>query len=321
MRSRCACVVFVLVAFILSLKIARSASLPQASVGPKVLTITTAGSVEVSWEGQKASLRKGQRLGVWTLMAVVSATRKSRFAVFEDFTQRKGHILFVDLQGVQVDLPKSLEPTFAEPSGLYHGHSLEEVRNSDRDLLGEEILAKVGDPDYNEVAACFPPISKMSTYTFVGTHDNLDKVGFRYGGRTERFWPDQYVPQIEKIRQNGHVWDGLVGGWLPVVRFVYPEESGNWSEMVAYAPMRMDNDNNSIQPVWYRLSRVEGNELKWVRYFDSYHPFPPRSEYPAEPFYEELLAMRAGWNHALDSGMKIAIPDERLANKIGRAHV
>jgi hypothetical protein len=278
------------------------------------LAITSDGAIEVSWEGQKASLRKGQRLGVWTLMAVVPATQKAGFAVFEDFTQKKGNILIVDLQGVRVDLPKSLEPTFAEPSSLYRGHSLQEVKNSDRDLLGEEILAKGGDPDYNEVAACFPPISNMKTYTFVGTQDNLDKIGFRYGGRTDRFFPDQYVPLIEKIRQNGQVEDGLVGGWLPVVRFVYPEKSGNWTEMVAYAPMRVDNGNNSIQPVWYRLSRVEDNELKWVRYFDSYHPFPPRLEYPAEPFYEELLAMRSGWSRALDSGMTIAIPDERLAN-------
>jgi hypothetical protein len=314
MRQMCAYAGFALVTFVLSLGVARSAPPPDAPVGPKLLAITSTGVVEVSWVGQKASLRKGQRLGVWTLMAVVSSPRKSAIAVFEDFTQKKGHILFVDQRGVQVDLPKSLEPSFADPSGLYRGHSFQEVMGSDHDLLGEEILAKAGDPDYDEVAACFPPISKMKTYTFVGTHDNMDKIGFRYGGRTERFFPDQYVPQIEKIRQKGQVWDGLVGGWLPAVRFVYPEESGSWTELIAYAPMRMDNGNNLIQPVWYRMSRVEDNELKWVRYFDSYHPFPPRLEYPAEPFYEELLGMREGWNRAMGSAMTIAIPDERLAN-------
>ena len=314
MRRSCALVVLILVTFMFLPRAARSASPPDAPAGPKLLAISSAGVVEVSWEGQKASLRKGQRVGVWTLMAVVPPTRKPGSAVFEDFTGQKGHILVVDLQGVQVDLPKSLEPTFADPSSLYHGHTLQEVKSSQRDLLGEEILSKAGDPDYNEVAACFPPISNMKTYTFVGTHDNLDKIGFRYGGRTDRFFPDVIVPQIEKIRQAGQVWDGLVGGWLPVVRFVYPEESGNWSELVAYAPMRVDNGNNEIQPAWYRLSRIEENELKWARYFDSYHPFPPRMEYPAEPFYEELLAMRAGWNHALDSGMTISIPDERVAN-------
>jgi hypothetical protein len=307
-------VIPVLITFMLLPWALRSASSADAPSAPKVSTITPAGTVAATWEGRMARLQKGQRLGVWTLMAVVSLSRMPSAAVFEDFTKRTGHILFVNAQGVQVELPKSLEPTFASPSGLYHGHTLEEIKKSDRDLLGDEILAKGGDPDYDEVAACFPPISKMKTYTFVGTHDNSDKIGFRYGGRTDRFFPDVILPQIEKIRQEGRVWDGLVGGWLPVVRFVYPEETGSWSELVAYAPMRIDNGNNQIQPVWYRLSRIENDELKWVRYFDSYHPFPPRLEYPAEPFYKELLAMRDGWNHALDSAMTIAIPDERLAN-------
>ena len=51
-----------------------------------------------------------------------------------------------------------------------------------------------------------------------------------------------------------------------------------------------------------------------MRYFDSYHPFPPRLEAKAESFYEELLAMRAGWEHALAQGMQINIPDQRLAD-------
>ena len=37
--------------------------------------------------------------------------------------------------------------------------------------------------------------------------------------------------------------DGLVGGWLPALRFVYPEKPGDWSELVIYAPMRVENGN------------------------------------------------------------------------------
>jgi hypothetical protein len=113
----------------------------------------------------------------------------SRLAVFEDFSQTNGHLLFVDTKGVKLDLPKSGEPTRADPKSLYRGHSLEEVFRSERDLLGEEILAKPGDPDYAEVAACFPPISKTYTYTFVGTRDCLEKVGVFYGGSTPNFDP------------------------------------------------------------------------------------------------------------------------------------
>ncbi len=281
---------------------------------PQVLQIGSGRVVETTCGGARGSLQPGGRLGDWTLMAVLRPGNQPPVAVFEDFSSPNGRIVFVDKAGSQTVFAKSLEPTFAEPATLYRGHTLQEVLNSDRDLLGGEILSQPGDPDYAEVAACFPPISKMRVYTFLGTHDCFEKVGFFYGGGTPNFDPVAYVPAIERIRDQGRVWDGLVGGWLPALRFVYPEKPGDWSEMVAYAPMRVENGNDRVQPVWYRVSRVEGNVLRWVRYFDSYHPFPPRTEQPSERFYEELLAMRAGWERALEPGMKIDIPDQRLAN-------
>jgi len=113
----------------------------------------------------------------------------------------------------------------------------------------------------------------MYTYSFVGTHDCLEKVGVFYGGITPNFDPAAYIPGIRKVRDAGRVLDGLVGGWLPALRFVYPEKPGDWSELVIYAPMRVENGNQRVQPVWYRVCRVENNALRWVRYFDSYHPF------------------------------------------------
>jgi hypothetical protein len=281
---------------------------------PKVVSISPAGNVVARSQGQTRQIAKGQRLGNWTLMAVLQADSKRRLAVFEDFAQSKGRLVFTGEDGKEVELPKSLEPTWAEPGSLYLGHSLEEVFSSERDLLGEELLAKPGDPQYDEVAACFPPISKIRVYTFVGTRECGEKVGIFYGGGTPNFDPAVYVPAIERIRAEGRVLAGLVGGWLPAVRFVYPEQPGDWSELVAYAPGRIENGNSRVQPVWYRVSRIEGHALRWVRYFDSYHPFPPRMEQPAEAFYTELLALRAGLERALAPGMRIEVPDQRLAD-------
>jgi hypothetical protein len=247
-------------------------------------------------------------------MAVIGSVPANGLAVFEDFTQTKGRLVFTGPGGQGFELPKSLEPTFADPATLYRRHKLQEVFSSDRDLLAEEILAGSADPDYDEVAACFPPISKMHVYTFVGTHDCFEKVGVFYGGSTPNFDPAAYAPAIRQIRDEGRVWDGLVGGWLPVIRFVYPEASGKWSELVAFAPTRSENGNQRVQPVWYRVSRIENNTLQWVHYFDSYHPFPPRLEESPRRFYEELLAMRAGWERLLAPAMRIEIPDSRLAN-------
>jgi hypothetical protein len=282
---------------------------------PKVLSISSSGLVRTSRGNVEVTLRSGEEANGWTLMAVVSEKGQPPLAVFEDFTQPKGHLLFVGRNGVTVDLPKSLEPTYADPASLYHGHTLKEVFSSERDLLAEEILARPGDPEYAQVAACFPPMAKMKTcFTFVGTPDNFEKVGILNGGWTPTFDPVAYVPAIEKNRKDGRFLDGLVGGWLPVVRFVYPEQPGDWTEFLAYAPMRLENDNNRVQPVWYRVARVEQNQLKWVRYFDSYHPFPPRLEQPGAPFYEQLLAMRANWEGRLKPAMTIQIPDQRLAD-------
>jgi hypothetical protein len=224
-------------------------------------------------------------------------------------------MLFVDAQGIQIDLPKTLEPTFAEPSTLYRGHTLDDVMASARDLLGNEILSQPGDPEYDEVARCFPPIrNARNAYTFVGTHDTIDKVGVHYGGRTPNFDPAPYDPQIWKLRDDGKVWDGVLGGWLPAVRFVYPQDQGNWTEMIAFAPVRVSNANPRIQPVWYRVTRVENSSLKWVKYIDSYHPFPPRTEYDPQLFYKDLMAMRQSWTRALEPGMQISIPDDRVQN-------
>ncbi|HTL58667.1 MAG TPA: hypothetical protein VL361_23475 [Candidatus Limnocylindrales bacterium] len=281
---------------------------------PELRSIVGPQKIVARFQDQNAELTLGQRSGKWTLMAVLGSNPKNQTAVFEDFTQTKGRIVFAGLSGHTREMPKSLEPTFAEPASLYRGHKLEEIFSDDRDLLAQEILAKPDDPNYDEVAGCFPPISKMYVYTFLGTHDCFEKVGVFYGGSTPNFDPAAYVPAINKIREEGHVWDGLVGGWLPALRFVYPESSGNWSELVAFAPMRLENGNQRVQPVCYRMSRIESNSLQWVRYFDSYHPFPPRSEQSASQFYEELLAMRSGWERALTAGMKIDIPDQHLAD-------
>lgn len=271
------------------------------------------GAVELVSGSEKAVLHKSERFGPWTLMETISGP--GAYAVVEDFTRQDGRLLFVDARGIRIDLPKTLEPTFAEPSTLYRGHAIDDVLRSARDLLGGEILSQPGDPEYDEVARCFPPMRKVTgAYTFVGTHDTFDKVGIQYGGRTPNFDPAPYDPRIRKLRDDGKVWDGLVGGWLPVVRFVYPQDKENWTEMIAFAPVRMSNANPRIQPVWYRVSRVENSALKWVRYIDSYHPFPPRTEYDPKLFYEDLAAMRQSWNRLLEPGMRISVPDERIRN-------
>ena len=280
--------------------------------------ISTIGEnvVEIVDRGIRTTLQPGSRHGGWTFMGAVTHEGKKGHAVFEDFSALDGELAVIDETGNIQTFPKSSEPTSANPASLYRGHTLAEVVNSDHDLLGSEILAQPGDPHFEEVAAAFAPITRMDTYAFVGTPGNADKVGVAYGGRTANFDPAVWVPAIHQIRADRKVLDGLVGGWLPVLRFVYPERAGDWSELVMFAPLRTDENNPRIQPVWYRVCRVERNELKWVKYFDSYPPSPPRAESrPAADFFQDLLALREGWEATLASSVHLDVPDQRLANQ------
>src|SRR5262249_10842770 len=129
----------------------------------------------------------------------------------------------------------------------------------------------------------------------------MDKVGFSYGGRSPNFDPAPYYPPINKIREAGRVWDGLVGAYLPVLRFVYPESPDVWTEMIAFAPLRITNGNDRVQPVWYRIVHIEQGSVKWAHYIDSYHPFPPQTAYDARRFYMELRDLKDGWQEKLSS--------------------
>jgi hypothetical protein len=281
----------------------------------KVLRFPDSSSVELAEGANHSVAHVGERFGNWTLMAVADeSSSPEHFAVLEDFTNQTGHLVVADTHGIRFDLSKSIEPTWADPTKLYNGHKLEEVINSPSDLLGDEILSHPGDPDYNSIAPLIPPIQKINTYSFVGTPQTFDKVGFAYGGRSPDFDPAPYYDPIREIRDKGRVLDGLVGGSLPILRFVYPESRSKWTEMVAFAPFRIVNGNDRIQPVWYRIVHVENGSVAWTRYVDSYHPFPPRTDYDPNLFYRDLIDLQTGWRKILAPAMRIEVPDQRLQN-------
>jgi hypothetical protein len=286
----------------------------RAASFPSIDSILPSGAVIESAPETTHPINAGDTVGKWTLMATINVPGEGPAAVFEDFTELRGHMIVVAGDKVIVDLPKSLAPSAASAEGLYRGHSLEEVMKSTDDLLGREILARPGDPRFDEVAAYLPPISRMFTYTFVGTGQSTDKIGFAYGGRSPAFDPAIWVPAIREIRDRRAVADGLVGGWLPIVRFVYPESDDAWTELLAYAPPRVDNRNPRVQPVWYRVARVERGELRWARTVDTYVPFPPRGEPSGAGFYEDLLKTKSAYEASLQGAMRISVPDQRLAD-------
>src|SRR4051812_46031645 len=94
-----------------------------------------------------------QPAGSWTVMQTGSGNDPC-VKVTERF-----HVLAGEIRcepragGLGFTLPKAYESTYADPSTLRLGHSIEEIRSSPRDLLGDEILQRPGDPDYATVAS------------------------------------------------------------------------------------------------------------------------------------------------------------------------
>src|ERR1700733_14689638 len=160
------------------------------------------------------------KFGAWTLMAVLREPQGGA-AVFENLEERKGDIVYVGQKGVILTLPKSLEPTSVAPTSLYRGRTMDEIGKARADVLGAELLAGNSDPSYADVVAALPP---LRVPTFVGTRHSDEKPTYDYGGFSDEIYVDagKIFTEIQDARNKHDVWEGLVGGWLPVVRFVFP---------------------------------------------------------------------------------------------------
>ncbi len=256
---------------------------------------------------QPVSVAKGENFGTWTLMAVIEEP-EGNLAVFEQLTDRRGSIIFLSKQGLVLNLPKSLEPSFAAPGTLYGARTREEIAKSEKDILGEELLSGTSDPDYAAVAAALPPLRVPS---FVGTRQSADKPTFAFGAFSDEIYVDlgKLFAGIRDARATNDVWEGLVGGWLPVNRFLFPtSEHGYWEEtMFAEEPGHF-----WTQPIWYRALLVDGTQLKEAHYYYHHLPFPPRGEPSAAEFYKALFHVHEVWARDLNPPMKIDVPDQSL---------
>jgi hypothetical protein len=278
---------------------------------PRLGLVFDDGSAEFIVGNRKTKVERLGRIGEWTLMEVLPDTHP--VAILETFGD-DGRLLFVGWGGAS-EFAKTAQPTSASVDSLYLGHSLDEVKSSASDLLGAEVLAQPGDPRYAQIEGIFPPIRRVraNVYSFIGTPLNPDKVYFNYGGRTANFDPAVYQPSVRAVRDAGQVRDGLVGGWLPALRFVYPEGDAR-TELVAFAPFETMNGNERVQPVWYRVVRIEQGRVKWVRYVDTYLPYPPRNIESAPRFYHALRHLRGEWRQQLLGAMELDLPDVHMAN-------
>ncbi len=277
---------------------------------PKILQIEADYAI-LDLNGVSNSINIGSIIGGWTVTSIL-VHHNYRVVILEDFTKLEGDMMILsDIGNVQV-LTKTAKPTSAAIESLYAGFSLDEVLSSDLDLLGQHVLSAEEDPSFMKVASLIAPINVMDTYTFVATKECADKVGFTYGGRTACFDPAIYDPAIADVRDTKGVLGGLLGGWLPLLRFVYPQSNGKWTEMIAFACARRDLENINVQPVWYRVTHVVDGEVAWTRFVDTYLEYP-HMPYSVD-FYCDLIGAHLYHDNQLRGVMEIETPDALFAD-------
>lgn len=262
----------------------------------------------------------------WTCMAIIDDHEGRALAVLEQLTEQAGSIAFLGESGVISLLPKTLEPTAPDSRPRwYRGYPKSRVLPGQPDIMRDELLAGGGDPETDAVLECYPPVRKAffeghdRPHTFVGTGLSNDVIPLYYDDVTmvSRVPIGVLAPGSEQAMRDERLWEGLVGEWYPFVRTVYPtSDDASW-EVVTFA--RIDGADEHLQPVWYRAVRLEGGEVRSVRYVDSFLPYPKEGEDLAERFYRSLLATSRYWDGELAGGMTVSTPDGWFSSRIRHA--
>ena len=235
--------------------------------------------------------------------------------VYEDLRTREGAITFISSTGASRVMPKSAEASFPEETTPYLGLKLEDIGMKDRDLLADKLLEGGGDPDPDQVKAAAPPLGPSGSErggwripwdTFVGTKECFDTMPVMPSAATRAYHPGQYFSEIGPATKKR--FDGLVGGWMPAVRKVYPLSDSSYIEAIVFGDV--EAHDKFIVQTWHRTAQIEGGKIVKVVYGYSYPDYPPARTAPeAEDFYRGLLVFADYWDKLLKDFAPTTLPD------------
>ncbi|HYM75965.1 MAG TPA: Tat pathway signal protein [Candidatus Dormibacteraeota bacterium] len=233
--------------------------------------------------------------------------------VYEDLRTREGPFMFVSSSGETLSLGKSAEASMPE-GAPYMGLALQDIGLSSADLLADRLLRN-GDPDPEAVRTAAPPMASAEKNpriwtTFVGTREAYDVTPVYRSGGTRTYHPGQYFPRLREATEQGQIYDGLVGGWMPVVRKVITTANEGYWEVVVFGDVH-PNRNKYIVHTWHRTARIQDGKIAEVVYGHSYPAFPPARHDPKpEEFYRALLEFAQYWRRLLDDCSPASLPHD-----------
>lgn len=253
--------------------------------------------------------------------------RDQTWRVYEDLRTRDGAITFVSSIGACRPLPKTAEATFPEEGPPYLGLNLKEIGLSPRDLLADKLLAN-GDPDEDQVRQAAPPMDsaqpsgegyRPSWNTIVGTRECSDTMPVYPSGNTRTYHPVQYFKELTRARAARR-YEGLVGGWMPVVRKVFPTEDGSFYEVLVFGDV-LARDRFIVQ-TWHRTTHIRDGKVLKAEFGHSYPAYTRRRQEPSqESFYLALLECAEYWELLMVDVVPIELPDASWSNMVRHAFV
>ena len=249
------------------------------------------------------------------------------WAVYEDLRTRDGAIAFVASSGIARVMRKTAEAVFAGPEAKYLGLELSQIGLAGPDLLADKLLAN-GEPDEDEVRRAAPPLDsatpKRAFYrpgwnTILGTRECSDTMPVYPAGGTRTYNPIQSFPEItNELARRRH--EGLVGGWMPAARKVFPGEDGSYYETIAFGDV-LAHDRFIVQ-TWHRTVQIRDGKILKAVYGYSYPAYDERRGDPeAAEFYAGLLEFADYWDRLLHEMTVITLPESSWSDMARYAFV
>jgi hypothetical protein len=249
-----------------------------------------------------------------TLLATFTRGQES-WKVYEDLRERDGAITLISSAGDAWVLPRNAEAVFADPGPQHLGLELSRIGMAGPDLLADKLLAH-GEPDEDEVRRAATPMDSANPTdrwgrpgwnTIVGTRECSDTMPVYPAGSTRTYHPNQYFPELtNKLAE--HRFEGLVGGWMPAVRKVFPTEDGSYFESIVFGDV-LAHDRFIVQ-TWHRTAQVRDGKIVRAVYGYSYPTYTSRRQSPsAEEFYRGLLEFAEYWDRQMHDFVPVALPD------------
>jgi hypothetical protein len=245
--------------------------------------------------------------------------------VYEDLRSRDGDITFISASGGKRLLRKSAEAAFAEADPPHLGLSMDDIGVSGPDLLADKLLANDDDPDPAAVKRAAPPQGspmprppgqpapqfqpRARWDTFVGTKECSDTMPVYPSGNTRTYHPNQYFSELRNGDLVGKRFDGVVGGWMPAVRKVFPTSASAYIEVIVFADV--EAHDRFIVQTWHRTTQIEDGKITKAVYGYSYPAYPPARQDPKpEEFYRALLVFADYWDKLMASFTPMSLPHD-----------